>query len=61
MSELTVILKDEERTYRHKFIIYENYTVTHDDPVILQCIDEAMKNFEGIPDEVQIKIHMEIQ
>lgn len=60
MTELTVILKDSERTYRQKFLIYEDYSASAQDPVILRCIDEARKNFDGDPETVQIKIHMEM-
>jgi hypothetical protein len=61
MSELTIILKDAERTYRQKFLIYENYSVSDQNDVILRCIQEAKKNFEGEPENIQVKIHMEIQ
>ena len=61
MSELTVILKDSDRTYRQKFLIYEQYSMSDDDPVIRMCIEEAKKNFEGEPESIQIKIHLEIQ
>lgn len=61
MTELTVILKDSDRTYRQKFLVYEAYSTTEDDPVILRCIDEAKKNFDGEPEEINIKIHLEIQ
>ena len=61
MNELTVILKDSDRTYRQKFLIYENYTLFDEDPVIRMCIDEAKKNFEGEPESIQIKIHLEFQ
>ena len=61
MSELTVILKDPERTYRQKFLCYENYHVNENDPFIIKCIEEAKKNFEGEPEEINIKIHLEIQ
>lgn len=61
MTELTVILKDSDRTYRQKFLIYETYSVTDNDPVINTCIEEAKKNFEGDPETIQIKIHLEIQ
>jgi hypothetical protein len=61
MSEITVILKDSSRTYKQKFMIYENYTVCDDDAVILACITEAKKNFEGEPENIQIKMHLEIQ
>ena len=61
MSEITVILKDAERTYRQKFLIYEVYSVRDDDAVIQQCIAEAKTNFQGEPERIQVKIHMEIQ
>lgn len=61
MTELTVILKDADRTYRQKFLIYETHTTAHDDAFIVSCIEEAKKNFEGEPDTIQIKIHIEIQ
>lgn len=61
MSELTVILKDSDRTYRQKFLIYEKYSPAEDDPVILSCIQEAKKNFDGNPESIVVKIHLEIQ
>ncbi len=61
MNELTVVLKDSERTYRQKFMIYEQYVASQDDPLIITCIEEAMKSFVGEPESVQVKIHMEIQ
>jgi len=61
MNELTVILKDSDRTYKQKFLIYEDYIVSPNDPQILHSIEEAKKNFEGEPENIQIKIHLEIQ
>jgi hypothetical protein len=61
MAELTVILKDSERTYRQKFLVYENITVSDQDSHILHYIEEAKKNFQGEPEEIKIKIHLEIQ
>jgi len=61
MNELTVVLKDSDRTYRQKFLIYERYKVSQDDAIIIACIQEAKKNFEGEPESIQIKIHLEFQ
>ena len=61
MSELTVILKDSDRTYRQKFLIYVPFFVQEDDSEICKCISEARKNFEGEPEEITIKISLEIQ
>ncbi len=60
MTELTVIFKDEDKTYRQKFLLYNAYSVSEDDQTIMRCIEEARRNFEGETDSVQIKIHMEI-
>jgi hypothetical protein len=61
MSELTIILKDSERTYRQNFLIYAHYSVSEDDPIIRAVIDEARECFGGEPESIQVKIHMEIQ
>lgn len=61
MTELTVVLKDSDRTYRQKFLIYEEYTTNENDPIILKCIEEAKENFQGHPEDIQIKITLEIQ
>jgi len=61
MTELTVVLKDSDRTYRQKFLAYEDYHPNESDPYIIRCIEEAKKNFEGEPENIQIKIHLEIQ
>lgn len=61
MSELTVIFKDSERTYRQKFLIYEEFNIAIHDPTIMRCIHEAKLNFQAEPEEIKIKIHLEIQ
>ena len=59
-SEITVTIKDEEKTLKAKFLIYEPYTVRDDDEVIRRCINETMKGFVGEPDSVKIRINMEL-
>jgi len=61
MSELTVILKDSERTYRQKFLMYTPYTMTYDDPEIQKRIAEAKLNFIGDPEDIRIRASMEIK
>ena len=61
MSELTIILKDDERTYRHRKAIYQPYVITYDDPLLLEAIAEAKRNFQGEPDEVIVKITFQFQ
>lgn len=59
-KELTITLKDNEKRTTHKFLIYEDINVRYDDPVILRCVAEAKKSFDGAPDNVKLKITMEL-
>ena len=56
--ELTVVLKDSERTYRHKNLIYQSITLDPTDPVILSFIEMAKLNFQGDPEDIIIKALM---
>lgn len=57
-SEITVVLKDEKRTMRHKFLIYEAYAFEQCDPVISNCIEEAKKDFSGDVETIEVKASM---
>lgn len=56
--EITVVLKDGDRTYRHKFLIYDEVLLSPECAIIRDCIAEACKNFTGQPDDVIIKASM---
>lgn len=58
--ELTVILKDDSRTIRQKFPIYDKVICSEDDPIIQICILETKKNFDGEPTDIAVKMSMEI-
>jgi hypothetical protein len=60
MCELIVILKDDERTYRKKYLIYEAITTSENDPQIQHCIEDAKKDFTGQTTDIQIKITITI-
>jgi len=61
VSELTVAIKDEEKTLRTKYLIYETYTTDENDPVIKDCIEKTLENFAGEPSDVTVTIKLEIQ
>lgn len=64
VSEITVIVKNEEKTLRTKHLVYEAYTVSETDPIILNVINETVKLFKASGDEVtsvKIKIAMEVE
>lgn len=57
--ELSVVLKDEERRYTQKFLIYEDITIGMiPDPSIENAIKEAQQNFQGEPEDITIKVVM---
>lgn len=60
-SELTVTIKDEEKTLRTKYALYDEYTVNENDPVIKDCIEKTLDNFDGEPIDVIVNIKLEIQ
>ena len=59
-SELTVTIKSDDGTYKQKFPMYELYQVTPEDPLVKDCIEEAIANTKIVPDTVKIKISMEV-
>lgn len=61
LSEVTIVIKDEERTYRKKHLIYDLYQVDEHDPILAECIRETEKEFNGDPTDIQIKISMVVR
>ncbi len=59
-SVLKVIVKNDERSMTYKHNLYDDYTVSQDDPLIKRLIDDALKHFGEQPDDVQIKISMTV-
>jgi len=63
-SELTVILKDDERTLKTKFLSHDIYSVDPKDPFIKECIDICVNEFIQTPEhefDIKIRINMVIQ
>jgi hypothetical protein len=61
LSEITVSIRDEEKTLKKKFLIYESYRVSEDDLTIQSCIQETLKNFSSEPSKVTVKITMHME
>lgn len=59
-SEITVIVKDSERSLREKNLTYEEYRVSEDDPTIKGCIARALKNFNGEPTDIRLRISLTV-
>lgn len=60
-SEITVSIKDEEKTLKKKFLIYENFVASENDFTIRSCIEETLKNFSTEPSSIKVKINLLIE
>ncbi len=57
-SEITVTIKDDEKSLKAKYLIYEDFVVSCDDDTIKRCIAETLLSFQGEPSEVRIRINL---
>lgn len=61
VSEIKVLIKDDEKRMTKKFLIYEIFQASEDDPTIKKCIDETLENFDGQPEDITVNIKIEIK
>lgn len=62
--EITITVKDDEKTLRTKHLIYDPVTVSSIDPIIKNCIDETIKNFNADTNsdlKVTVSIKLEVK
>lgn len=59
-SELTITIKDSEKTQRTKHLVYDNFYLNPDDPVIKQLIAQALQEFNAEPESVRIRANLEV-
>ena len=59
-SEVSVRLKDDDKTLTIKHLIYEDFMCNENDPILKTCINETLKQFEGEPTDIQVKITLEV-
>lgn len=66
VSELSVTIKgqnengDDKRLVT-KYLIYDDYTTNENDPIIKDCIEKTLANFNGEPDDITVNIKIELQ
>jgi hypothetical protein len=54
-TEITIILKDEERIYKQKFLTYSEPVISETNAEMKDFIDVAKKNFMGTPQDITIR------
>lgn len=58
-SEVTVILKNEDTTFRKQFNCYEEFQLSQECPILLKMVNQAKQEFKLIPDDISVKVHLE--
>ena len=61
VAELKVVLKGEDWTYTQKFLIYEEFSLSEEDPFVGKCIKEATNSVKLTPEDISFKINKVIQ
>jgi hypothetical protein len=61
MLEITITVKNEEKTYKEKILRYESLTLHHQDKDVLDMVATALKNANFEAQDIVIKINMVIQ
>ena len=59
-TELTITIKDSEKTQRTKHLVYENYFLNDSDPVIKSLIAHALQEFNAEPEAIRIRANLVI-
>lgn len=60
VSEITVIAKNDEQTFKQKFLSYEIYSISPDDKELKKYVDETLANSKILPESVTIKITLRL-
>lgn len=60
VTEITVSVKGEDRTYKQNFLVYEQVTWNDSDPVLKKCINEALSNAKIEPEKIVVRARLDI-
>ena len=59
--ELSITIKNEDKRQTTKHLIYDACAVSDDDPIIKAHIEQAIKEFDAQPDDIRVKINLEVK
>ena len=60
-NEITITVKDNERTLKMKHLVYSTFCMNQDDPVIQELIALTVKEYHAIPDKVRVSCKFEVE
>ena len=61
MRELSVTVKGIESSYKQKFLVYDQFCFDEEDPVIKDCIKEALSNAKIEPEDIKVRALMVVK
>ncbi len=57
---ISVRIKDDEKSLKKDYLIYDPVSVDQDDPIIKECVEELLKEFNAEPSDIFVNIKLEI-
>lgn len=60
MTELSVTIKGSESTFKQKFLLYDEFMWSENDPVIKDCIKQATDNSKIEPEDIKVRALLQI-
>lgn len=60
ISEITVIVKDDEKKLQRKELCHEEFKVSLSDALLARLIHDVTEEFKGEPTDVQIRIKVTV-
>jgi hypothetical protein len=60
VAEITVTIRNEDKTLKSKYLIYDTFTTADCDPTLKECVDKSIAAFKDQHDSVKIRINLEV-
>lgn len=61
VAEVTVTVKNDEKTLKTEHLIYDEFMATETDPILRDLIDTTVKEFNSDVDSVKLRINIEVK
>ena len=58
--EVTISIKSEDSTYKQKFLVYEDFKMSGDDPLVMEMIKETQDQCKMIPDDIKVRAFVQV-
>lgn len=61
VTEITITIKGEDSSYKQKFLEYEAFSFSQDDPIIKAHIAEALSNAKIVPENIKVRATIQVK